>query len=499
LVALRTAYQLNLGGPSLTIQTACSTSLVAVHVACQNLLAGECDICLAGGVSIALPQKAGYLYTDGLVQSRDGRCRAYDAAASGAVLGRGVGIVVLKRLADAIDDGDTVLAVIKGSAVNNDGSSKIGYTAPSIEGQARVIRTALLRAGVAPETISFVEGHGTATPLGDPIEVAALNEAFGLGGSRPNTCALGSLKSNLGHLDTAAGVAGLIKTILAIRHRQLPPSLHFTSPNPKIEFGAGPFYVNTRLQDWPEGSTPRRAGVSSFGMGGTNAHVVVEEAPAIDEQAVEHSRRLLVLSARSEAALERATDDLTAFLRANPRARLDDVAFTLQVGRKAFNHRRAIVCGDASGAIAAMEACHAQPLLSSVAENRDRSFAFMFPGQGAQYPGLGRGLFDEYQEFRAVSSECFGLLARHMPGIDLRKVMLDAPDSAAHERLARTDLAQPALFVVEYALARQLMAWGITPAALIGHSIGEFVAACLAGVFTLDEALGLVAARGRLM
>ncbi len=328
---------------------------MAVHVACQNLLSGECDICLAGGVSIALPQKIGYVYVDGMMQSRDGRCRAYDAQASGAVLGRGVGIVVLKRLADAIHDGDAVLAVIKGSAVNNDGSSKIGYTAPSIEGQARVIRTAHLRAGVAPETISFVEGHGTATALGDPVEVAALNEAFGLGGSRPNTCALGSVKSNIGHLDAAAGVAGLIKTILALRHCQLPPSLHFTAPNPKIEFGAGPFYVNTQLKNWPEGLTPRRAGVSSFGMGGTNAHVVVEEAPAIEAEAVKHSRRLLVVSARSEAALERATDGVAAFLRANPETRLDDVAFTLQVGRKAFNHRRAIVCADASAAVAAIE------------------------------------------------------------------------------------------------------------------------------------------------
>ncbi|MFI5178624.1 MAG: SDR family oxidoreductase [Vicinamibacterales bacterium] len=498
-LALRTAYQLNLGGPSLTVQTACSTSLVAVHVACQNLLAGDCDICLAGGVSIALPQTTGYIHAEGLMLSPDGRCRAFDAQGAGAVLGRGVGIVVLKRLADAIADGDSILAVVKGSAVNNDGASKIGYTAPSVEGQARVIRTAHLRAGVTPDTISFVEGHGTATKLGDPIEVAALNEAFAVGSPRPETCALGSIKSNIGHLDAAAGVAGLIKTVLALRNRQLPPSLHFTTPNPKIAFGDGPFYVNTALKSWPDGATPRRAGVSSFGMGGTNAHVVVEEAPVADAASVSHSHRLLVMSARTEGAVEQVGANLASYLRSNPHASLDDVAFTLQTGRKAFNHRRAVVCRDAADAIGKLELRDRRSLWASTAESRDRALVFMFPGQGAQYPGLARGLFDEYREFRSQVTECGKLLAAHLPGFDVQQVMRLASSDAAAEQLARTELAQTALFVVEYALARQLMAWGLAPAAMIGHSVGEFVAGCLAGVFTLDEALGLITARGRLM
>jgi acyl transferase domain-containing protein len=496
-LALRTAYLLNLGGPALTVQTACSTSLVAVHLACQSLLAGDCDICLAGGVSIALPQTTGYLYEDGLMLSPDGRCRAFDVSGSGAVLGRGAGVVVLKRLAEAVEDGDRVLAVIKGSAVNNDGSSKIGYTAPSIDGQARVIRMAHARAGVDPETVTFVEAHGTGTELGDPIEVAALNEAFGAGAG-PNRCALGAVKTNIGHLDAAAGVAGLIKTVLALQHREIPPTLHFRSPNPAIDFAGGPFYVNTTLRPW-SAAGPLRAGVSSFGMGGTNAHVVLEEAPRPAPAAAAHSHRLLVMSARTAEAADQAAANLASFLHGAPAADLDDVAYTLQVGRRTFEHRRACVCTTTTDAVAAL-APGSSRLIADANETRERRLAFMFPGQGAQYAGMARGLFDAYPEFRTALAECCRLFARHLDGIDLLQALYpDTRHAEADSRLARTELAQPAIFAVEYALARLLMSWGLTPDAMIGHSVGEFVAACLAQVFTLEQAVGLIAARGRLM
>ena len=309
-IALRTAYQMNLGGPAVTVQTACSTSLVAVHLACQCLLGGEADICLAGGVGISLPQTTGYLYAEGSMQSPDGHLRAFDARARGAVGGRGVGVVVLKRLSDAIADRDSILAVVKGTAINNDGSSKIGYTAPSIDGQARVIRAAHMRAAVDPQSIGYVEAHGTGTDLGDPIEVAALNDAFGACAGRPNSCALGSLKTNIGHLDAAAGVASLIKTVLMLQHREIPASLHFETPNPKIDFSAGPFFVPTALQQWASNGAPRRAGVSSFGMGGTNAHAVIEEAPAPLAPGRTRAHKLLVVSAVSDSALDSATGNL---------------------------------------------------------------------------------------------------------------------------------------------------------------------------------------------
>jgi amino acid adenylation domain-containing protein len=495
-LATRVAYKLNLKGPSLAVQTACSTSLVAVHLAAQSLLYGECDMALAGGVRISVPQRAGYLYQAGGIFSPDGHCRPFDAAAQGCVEGDGVGVVVLKRLADALSDGDHVHAVVRGSAVNNDGEIKIGYTAPSLQGQAEVVALALALAGIAPETVGYLEAHGTATPLGDPIELAALCEVFH--GTR-KTCALGSVKANIGHLDAAAGVAGLINAVLALEHRQLPPSANFVRPHPDLHLDDTPFYVNTALADWPRGRTPRRAGVSSFGIGGTNAHVVLEEAPELPPTSGSRPRQLVLLSAATAPALEAATANLVEHLRAHPDLDLADLAYTLQLGRRAFPHRRMVVADGAADAAAALGALDPKRVLSRTAEGEARRVAFLFPGQGSQHPGMAADLYRHEPTYRAEVDRCSELL-RPALGFDLRQALAPAePGSQAEARLAQTAVAQPALFVVEYALARLWSEWGVLPEAMIGHSVGELVAACLAGVLTLEEALGLVAARGRLM
>ena len=496
----RVSYKLNLRGPSVTVQTTCSTSLVAVHLACQSLLSGECDMALAGGVSIKVPQKAGYLYQPDNINSPDGHCRPFDAKAQGTIRGSGVGVVVLKRLAEARADGDHVAAVVKGSALNNDGALKVGYTAPSVEGQAQVIAEALSIAGVEADSIGYVEAHGTATAIGDPIEVAALTKAFRATTRQKNFCALGSVKSNIGHLDAAAGVAGLIKTVLALQHKQLPPSLHFEQPNPKIDFASSPFYVNATLSEWAAAGTPRRAGVSSFGIGGTNAHAVLEEAPAPPAADASRPWQLLLLSAKTGAALDAATANLAAYLRQHPEAELADVAYTLQVGRRAFNHRRMLVCRDLADALAALETTDAQPVLTAVQQTGAPAIVFMFPGQGAQTVNMGLALYGQEATFRAEVDRCAEGLHAHL-GLDLRTVLYPqaAPSDDTRRQLNQTWLTQPALFVVEYALARLWMSWGVRPAALVGHSIGEYVAACLAGVLSLEDALALVAARGRLM
>jgi len=500
-LSTRISYKLNLKGPSLTIQTACSTSLVAVHLACQSLHNYECDMALAGGVSVRIPQTQGYLYQEGGINSPDGHCRAFDAKAQGTISGNGLGIVVLKRLEDAVADGDNIHAVIRGSAVNNDGSLKAGYTAPSVDGQASVIEMAQTVAEVKADTIGYVEGHGTATALGDPIEVAALTQAFRNSTDRKGFCAIGSVKSNIGHLDSAAGVAGLIKTVLALKYEMIPPSLHFEQPNPAINFDSSPFFVNHKLTEWKRNGTPRRAGVSSFGIGGTNAHLVLEEAPlptvAERDEARRRPYQLLLLSAKTEAALESATARLAHHLREQPDLDLADVAYTLQVGRKAFAHRRMIVCRDTAEAIEMLESRNPQNVFSSIAGNKPPSVAFMFPGQGAQYAGMGRELYETESVFRQAVDECCELLHPHL-GFDLREV-LHAESTDADSRLQQTALTQPALFVTEYALARLFIEWGIAPEAMIGHSIGEYVAACLAGVFSLKDALALVATRGRMM
>jgi phthiocerol/phenolphthiocerol synthesis type-I polyketide synthase E len=498
-LATRVAYKLNLQGPAVVVQTACSTSLAAVHVACQALLAGDCDLALAGGVSVRVPHRTGYVYQEEGIASPDGHCRTFDARAQGTVPGNGVGVVVLRRLADALESGDPIEAVIRGSAINNDGSEKLGYTAPRIGGQAQVIRAALATAEVDPATIGYVEAHGTATALGDPIELAALNQAFASARGR-SRCAIGSVKSNFGHLDAAAGVAGLIKTALSLRHGQLFPSLHYERPNPKIDFASGPFQVNTALREWPADGAPRRAGVSSFGMGGTNVHVVLEEAPARAPVERSEGPRLLVFSARSGPALEAVRADLVAHLRAATGTDLADVAFTLALGRRALPHRSALVARSLEEAARILEAGGpARPPAGRVAE-ADPRVAFLFTGQGAQRIGMGEGLYAAEPTFRREMDACAETL-RPLLGLDLREAIYPGPGrrDAALDALRDTGLAQPALFAFDYSLARAWMARGVRPQAMLGHSLGEYVAACLSGVLDLGDALALVAERGRLM
>ncbi|HYG63315.1 MAG TPA: amino acid adenylation domain-containing protein, partial [Thermoanaerobaculia bacterium] len=526
-LSTRVSYKLDLAGPSMTVQTACSSSLVAIHLACQNLRLGACDMALAGGVTIALPQRAGYVYEEGGIVSPDGYCRTFDAEARGTVGGSGVGIVVLKRLEDALAHGDTIHAVILGSAVNNDGgSSKAGYTAPSVAGQAAVISAALADAGVSPESIAYVEAHGTATPLGDPIEVTALTQAFRRGTDRTGYCLLGSVKTNVGHLDAAAGVTGLIKTALALEHRQIPPSLHYTAPNPAIDFAASPFRVVDRLIEWPTNGEPRRAGVSAFGIGGTNVHAVLEEAPPVAPSGPSRSWQVLLLAARTPTALERMTEALADRLESDPELSLADAAYTLRVGRRPFAHRRAIVATTREEAVAALRARDPQRVWTAAAARETggrRSLAFLLPGVGDQYPGLARGLYHEEPVFRQEIDRCAELLLPHV-GLDLREVLFaaegpraEAPaghdlrallgrgdqkgerESAARALLRETRIAQPAMFAVGYALARLWMSWGVRPSALLGYSLGEYTAACLAGVMDLPDALALVARRARLI
>jgi amino acid adenylation domain-containing protein len=500
-VTTRVAHKLDLTGPAISVNTACSTSLVAICQAFDSLRNGHCDLALAGGASITCPPRSGYLYQDGGMLSVDGHTRSFDAEAQGTVFSDGVAVVLLKRLRDAVADRDTIYGVIRGAAVNNDGAGKASFTAPSVRGQATVIATAQAVAGIDPRTISYVETHGTATPLGDPIEVEGLTRAFRAKTGDTGFCALGSVKSNVGHLVIAAGAAGFIKTALALTEKRIPPSLHYRAPNPKIDFSATPFYVNTRLAEWPAGPTPRRAGVSSFGVGGTNAHVVLEEAPEaapLPEGA--RSRHLLVLSARSKPALDRACANLAAHLEAHPGQALADVAFTLQAGRKAFAHRRAVVAESHETAIAALCSSESGRSSTRLVDGPPPAVAFMFPGQGAQYAAMGRSLYQEEPVFRAAVDRCALLLEPHL-GHDLRSALYpkDGDLDAATVALRSTALTQPALFTVEYALSQLWMGIGVRPAAMVGHSVGEFVCATLAGVFSLEDALRLVAARGRLM
>jgi amino acid adenylation domain-containing protein len=496
----RVSYKFNLSGPSVSVHTACSTSLVAVVQACQGLLNFQCDLALAGGVSVRVPQARGYLYQDGFITSPDGHTRSFDARAGGTVFSNGVGVVALKRLEDAVADRDPIYAVIKGSALNNDGSQKVSFTAPSVDRQAEVISMAQAVAGFDPETVTYIEAHGTGTLLGDPIEVAALTRAFRAGTDARRFCALTSLKSNIGHLDAAAGVAGLIKTCLALRHRQIPASLHFESPNPELDLDTSPFFVNTELRDWKAGPTPRRAGVSSFGVGGTNAHVVLEEAPECAPSGPSRPWQLLAVSARSEQALEQATRNLAAHLRAHPEQPLADVAFTLQQGRKAFSHRRVVVCAQHDDGAAALESLDPKRVFTQRAAEATPSIVFMFPGQGAQHVQMGRALYQDEPLFRAEVDQGAEIL-EPLLGVDLRSLLYPAPgrEEWAAGQLKQTVITQPALFVIEHALARLWMAWGIEPQAMIGHSVGEYVAAVLAGVFSKEDGLKLLAERARLM
>jgi amino acid adenylation domain-containing protein len=465
---------------------------------------------LAGGVSISFPQKRGYQHLEGGMVSADGHCRPFDADASGTVFGSGAGVVLLKRWEDALADGDHVYALIRGCGINNDGASKVGFTAPSVDGQAAVIDMALSAAGVEARSIGYVECHGTATPLGDPIEIAGLSKAFAASTDERQFCALGSVKGNVGHLDAAAGVTGLIKTALSLQRQTLPPSLHYQRANPQIDFAATPFYVNAALTPWPAGAVARRAGVSAFGVGGTNVHVVLEEAPAdqapgaaaVGTAAEPRSRatpQLLVLSARTETALAQIAKNLSDHLAAHPELALADVAYTLQTGRRMFAHRAALVARSATEASGKLAGGERPVLATGVHTGADASVVFLFPGQGSQYPNMGRDLYESQTEFRFWIDRCAEILAPLLQ-VDLRSLLYPAANVAdADARLMATSAAQPAIFAVEYALAKLWLSWGIEPQAMLGHSVGEFVAATLAGVFSLEDALAVIAARGRLM
>jgi len=495
-LATRVSYKLNLRGPSVAVQSACSTSLVAVCQAAQSLLTFQCDLALAGGVSVTFPQKRGYLYEEGSIVSRDGHCRPFDAAADGTIFGDGVGLVAMKRADEALRDGDHIYAIIRGFAVNNDGSGKVSYMAPSVDGQYEAIATAQALAGIEPETIHYIETHGTGTALGDPIEVAALTKAFRAGTDKKQFCALGALKGNVGHMEAAAGVGGLIKAALAVYHGEIPPTLNFSQPNPRIDFASSPFYVASKLSPWPVEATPRRAGVSSFGVGGTNAHLVLEQAPPATIPKQEPAPQLLVLSARTAPALEAMTLRLRDHLDAHPQADLEGIAQTLQMGRRAFNLRRAIVAKTPAEAGVLLSGS-VQPPVDT--EGRTPPVAFLFPGQGAQQAGMGRELYAKDEIFHAEVDRCCEFLKPELK-LDLREVLFPEKSTPATDAmLTQTSLTQPALFVIEYAMAQTWFARGVRPQIMAGHSLGEYVAAVLAGVFELPDALHLLAVRGRLM
>ncbi len=495
---MRVSYKLNLRGPSLNVQTACSTSLVAVCLACQQLLAYQCDMAVAGAVSITFPQKKGHIFQEGGIASPDGHCRAFDAQAQGTVAGEGAGVVVLKRLSDAMADGDDIHAVIKGFALNNDGSLKAGYTAPSEDGQAECIALAQAVAGIEPETIEYVMTHGTGTPLGDPIEIAGLTKAFRAGTRAKGFCALTSVKTNIGHLDAAAGIAGLIGAVLALKHKQIPPSLYFEQPNPKIDFASSPFYVNTQLRDWKRGKSPRRAGVSSFGIGGTNSHVVLEEWSDDQAQPEAADAQLLILSAKTPTALNNAGLQLADFLRQKSTSSLANIAFTLRAGRREFTHRSCLVAHNPEEAAEIFSGPNAQRLFTGEAGEGNVPITFLFPGQGSQQINMGRELYRKWKVFREAIDECSELLQPHL-GDDIRALLYADENEAAGRRLQETSMTQPALFVTSYAMAQLWQHLGVQPETMIGHSIGEYVAACLAGVMSLSDALRVVVVRGRLM
>ena len=499
-LSTRVSYKLNLRGPSFTVQAGCSTSLVAVCQAFQSLLTYQSDMALAGGSSITLPQKRGSEYQEGGMTSPDGHCRTFDAAANGTVFGSGVGVVLLKRMEDALRDGDHIYAMIRGCALNNDGSSKVGYTAPSVEGQSGVIAMAQEVAGVSPESIGYIEAHGTGTPLGDPIELAALTKAFRTKTGAKQFCAIGTAKTNVGHLDVAAGVTGLINATNILRHKILPPTLHFREPNPQFDLGNSPFYVNTKLTEWKSQESPRRAGVSAFGVGGTNAHVILEEPPVQTSVDSPRPSHLLVLSARSEQALERATDNLVEHLKAHPDLCLADVAWTLQIGRRKFPYRRSAVVRNISDAIEVLAQRDRKRVQTRFTTNDSAAVYFLFPGQGSQHSNMGRQIYESEPIFRQWVDRCCEILRPHL-GEDLLPLLYLPHDASEAEkrRLTDTAMAQPAIFSVEYALAQLWMSWGIHPQGMLGHSVGEFVAACIGGVFSLEDALALVAARGRMM
>ena len=490
------SYRLNLRGPSVNVQTACSTSLVALHIAAQGLIAGECDMALAGGVTIEVPHAQGYLYREGEVLSRDGVCRAFDAASSGTVLTSGAGVVVLRRLSDAIAENDHIYAVVKATAINNDGASKVGYLAPSVDGHAQVVVEAQELAGVNPESIQYVEAHGTGTPMGDPIEVAALTQAFRRSTSAKGFARIGSTKPTVGHLDTAAGVASIIKTSLALTQKTFPPMAGYTGENPLLNLESSPFVLSPETDPWPRGAEPRRAGVSSLGVGGTNAHAILEEAPERPESEAPKGSgyQVLTLSGKSASAVDRSRARLADFLERNPGAPLHDVAWTLQTGRDEFSVRDTVAARTHEEAIEKLLV--AETTVDAVAKP---SVVFMFPGGGAQYPNMGRALYESEPVYRQAVDLCFSLMEPALRSA-VRELLFpaDGNEQSAAEQLAMPTVQLPAIFLTEYALAQLWISWGIKPDSMTGHSLGEYTAACLAGVFSLGDALNIVALRGRI-
>jgi acyl transferase domain-containing protein len=496
----RLSHVLDLKGPSINLQTACSTSLVATHYACQSLLNGECDMALAGGVTIELPQGRGYVFEDGEILSPDGQCHAFDHRAEGTVFGSGAGVVVLRRLSDAIADGDHIWGVIKGTAINNDGAAKAGYLAPSVDGQAAAIAEAQAIAGVDADSIDYVECHGTGTFLGDPIEIAALSSAFRQTTDKKQYCRVGSVKINIGHLDTAAGVASLIKTSLALYHKEIPPSLGFEKPNPSIDFENSPFIVNDRLGKWDTQTGPRRAGVNSLGVGGTNAHVVLQEAPVLAASELsDWPAQILTVSGRTKAALDANAAALAAHLRTHPDQPLADIAFTLKEGRRAFEKRRVLVAKNHLDAADLLERNDPQRVFDHSSAGTNPDVVFMFPGGGAQFVGMARDLYAVEPVFQEWMDRGIDILQPKLD-YDIRALWLPDADGCtkAAKLLQKPSVQLPLIMIVEYALARLWMSWGVQPSALIGHSMGENTAACLAGVMSFEDCVDLILLRGQL-
>lgn len=488
-LATKVSHKMNLMGPSVNVNTLCSSSMVAVHFACRSLLSYDCDIALAGGVSFQVTRNEAFFYQEGGIGSSDGHCRAFDSKANGTVSGSGLGIVALKRLEDAIEDGDYIHAVIRGTAINNDGAVKNSYTAPSVDGQAECIAEAIAMSGVDPETITYIDAHGTGTNLGDPIEIAALTKAYGSYTDKKQYCAIGSVKTNIGHLVHAGGLASLVKTVLSMQHRMIPPSLNFEEPNPKIDFVNTPFYVNSKLSKWESGNHPLRAGVSSFGIGGTNTHVILEEAPKAEpSQKSGRACQLIILSAKTGTALEKMSSNLAEYVDKNPGLELADIAFTLQVGRKNFSHKRALVCSTARELANKLQALPPEQVFSHFQKSKEQTVAFVFPKNDCQYADMGRELYRTEQVYKDAVDKCAELI-NPLLGFDICKIICDGVPAQTDNN---ENISRSFVFVTEYALAKLLMEWEVVPALMIGEGVGEYAAACVSGVFSLEDAIRLV-------